>query len=238
MGALRWSRRVWLQYAAAGFARPARAQTPSRPALDHLLLGIADLDRGIAWVEKTTGVKPAAGGSHPGAGTRNALVALGGRQYLEIIAPDPAQSSYNFQIDIRTLSIPRLITWAAPAADIAALANRARAAGHQVFGPRDGSRHTPDGQTLRWKTMGVLNGFGMAGVEPVPFFIEWAPDSAHPSGAAPSGCRLASFEIEHPAAAEISKLFAELGINALVKRGKAARLQAILDTPNGKVALI
>ena len=114
-------------------------------AVDHLLLGASDLDQGIDWVEKATGVKAVAGGSHPGVGTRNALLSLGGKQYLEIIAPDPAQSAYNFQIDVRQLAEPRLVNWAAATNDIEAVAAGARRAGLEVFGPNEGSRRTPSG---------------------------------------------------------------------------------------------
>src|SRR5688500_13116718 len=80
---------------------------PAARAVDHLLLGAADLESAITWVERKTGVRAEAGGSHPGVGTRNALISLGGRQYLEIIAPDPSQTAFNFQIDIRKLTTPR-----------------------------------------------------------------------------------------------------------------------------------
>ena len=202
-----------------------------------MLLGVADLDQGIAWVEKLTGVKAAVGGSHPGVGTRNALASLGGRRYLEIIAPDPLQTAYNFSIDLRKLGEPRLITWAALTTDITATAKRARGAGLQLFGPRDGSRARPDGKLLRWKTLGVQTGFGTQGVEPVPFFIEWAGDSPHPSQDSPRGCELLSFEMEHPEPAGVIEVLKKLGIEAKVRGAKEARLRATLKTPKGEVVL-
>jgi hypothetical protein len=210
---------------------------PAETAVDHLLLGVADLEHGIAWFEKLTGVRAAAGGSHPGVGTRNALAALGGRRYLEIIAPDPLQTAYNFSIDLRKLGEPRLITWAALTPDITATAKLARGAGHQIFGPRDGSRASPDGKLLRWKTLGVLTELGARGVEPVPFFIEWAGDSPHPSQDSPRGCELRSFEIKHPEPADVSGVLNKLGIEAKVRGAKEAKLSATLKTPKGEVVL-
>jgi hypothetical protein len=215
------------------------AQTlgPAVSAVDHLLLGVSDLDHGIAWVEKSTGVKAVVGGSHPGMGTRNALIALGGRRYLEIIAPDPAQTAFNFRIDVRKLSEPRLVTWAAGTKDIDAVAKKARESGFETFGPQEGSRARPDGKILRWKTFGVMNRIGADGVEPIPFFIEWAADSPHPSQDSPKGFELLALEIEHPKPKDVEDALAKLGIEAKVKAGKRVRLEAMLKTPQGNLKL-
>src|SRR5713226_7690857 len=80
--------------------------------LDHIILGCNDLDRGIAFVEERTGVRAIFGGVHPGRGTRNALLSLGERRYLEIMAPDPKQFGVHGFTTITELTVPRLIGWA------------------------------------------------------------------------------------------------------------------------------
>ena len=205
--------------------------------VDHLLLGISDLDSGLEWVEKMTGVKAAIGGVHPGRGTRNALLALGGKTYLEIIAPDPKQSEYKFDIDIRKMTEPRLITWAAKSDDIDALAKRAKEHSFEILGPRDGSRARPDGKILKWKTLAVNNQFGNQSMEPFPFFIQWSADSMHPSQDSPKGCELQSFEIEHPNAGELQNAFGKFGIEVKVRDAKRIRLVATIKTSKGSVEL-
>jgi hypothetical protein len=233
------TRRDWLRLCAAAgvsgiFVSPLRAaerSTSAVAAVDHLLLGVSDLDRGIAWVEKATGVRAVVGGSHPGVGTRNALISLGGRRYLEIIAPDPAQKVFDFRIDLRKLSEPRLITWGAATRDIDALAKKAREAGFEIFGPQEGSRARPDGKVLRWKTFGVKHELAADDVDPIPFFIEWAADSLHPSQDSPRGCELLALEVGHPKPAEVKAVLAKLGIETAVKSGQRALLTATLRTP-------
>ena len=213
------------------------AGRPIRDAVDHLLLGAPDLDAGIAWLEARTGIRAEVGGSHPGVGTRNALIGLGARQYLELIAPDPAQANFNFNIDLRRLTTPCLVTWAASTVSPDGVAAAAAKAGLSVFGPHDGSRVRPDGTTLRWKTVGVQSRFAEPTIDPVPFFIQWAPDARHPSSDAPAGCRLEAFELACPEPAALQQLFAALGLDGEVARAPHAALTATLATPNGRVRL-
>ncbi len=125
--------------------------------LDHILLGCNDLDRGIELVEQNVGVRPAIGGVHPGRGTRNALLSLGERRYLEIIAPDPAQLEIVHYPQLRSMTDARLIGWAVHPPDIAAVANQLRENKIAFTGPADGSRKRPDGRVLTWKTVNLAD---------------------------------------------------------------------------------
>jgi len=217
--------------------KTASSLTPARDVADHLLLGVADRDQGMAWFEKLTGVKPVVGGSHPGRGTRNALVSLGGRQYLELIAPDPAQNSSTFFMDLRTLKEPRLVTWAAATKDAETSAARARQAGLAVTGPADGSRVRPDGKVLRWRSLDLPHTAGPGDIEVVPFLIEWAAGSVHPSQDSPGGCALRTLELEHPDPARVVHTLEAAGIEATVGKAPLARLRATIATPKGDVQL-
>ncbi len=215
----------------------AQALKPLVSAVDHLLLGVDDLDRGVDWMEKRTGVRAAAGGVHPGAGTRNALLSLGAGHYFEIIAPDPKQAGAKDDRHLRELSSPRLINLAVTTNDIGSIVAKAKKARLEVSGPRDGSRQLPSGATLRWQTLTIVNDLGAGSIQPVPFFIQWAPGSPHPSSDSPQGCVLESLEFEHPDPPRLNVLFEALGLDADVSARSEVRIVARLKTPNGRVEL-
>lgn len=208
-----------------------------RNAFDHLLFGISDLDHGIDWFERRAGVRAVMGGVHPGRGTRNALVSLGGAHYLEIIAPDPAQKAWERQFQLSNLTQPRLINFAVRTNDIDTEAASLRRAGLPVIGPRDGSRKTASGDLLRWKTLGVESKFQSGEIDPIPFFIEWASDSTHPSKNAPSGCVIEDLRFEHPRADELRAELLALGLVANVARADQVRIIAMIQTPKGRIEL-
>lgn len=62
---------------------------PVSDHLDHLVYAVADLLAGMDEIEQLLGVRPVAGDRHPQYGTHNALLSLGPKTYLEIVAADP-----------------------------------------------------------------------------------------------------------------------------------------------------
>jgi hypothetical protein len=234
------SRRLFLALTGAAIlARAASSSADEVPALlDHILLCCNDLDRGIDFVEAHTGVRAGFGGVHPGVGTRNALLSLGERRYLEIIAPDPKQDiirPYAVQqlTVIKQLTTPRLIGWAVHPGDIEAFAKKLRESGVAIEGPSSGSRVRPDGRVLNWKTLSLADDrHGL-----LPFFIEWSADSVHPSSDAPAGCLIERFAVADQDNVALALTFLRFGIDTPVEHGEKPQLRARLAGPRGRLEL-
>jgi Glyoxalase-like domain len=224
-------RRLFLALAGGALALPRSVMgEESVPTLlDHILLGCNDLQRGIDFVERRTGVRAAFGGVHPGRGTQNALVSLGERRYLEIIAPDPAQHEIVHFTQIRKMTEPRLIGWAAHPGDLGSLAKKLGDAGVAFEGPIPGSRKHPDGRVLNWKTLTLKDDRGGL----LPFFIEWGADSKHPSEDAPHGCRLDSFSAASLNPDALRERIKALSLEMSVVRGEKEQLLAKLSGSKG-----
>jgi hypothetical protein len=202
--------------------------------LDHILLGCTDLDAGVDYVYQRTGVRAAAGGVHPGAGTKNALLSLGPSRYLEIIAPDPLQPASSDPRRLASLKRPALVGWAAHRHDLSDFAAQLRAAGIECLGPNPGSRARPDGSSLNWTTLALKD--VREGV--LPFFIEWGSHALHPSVDAPPGCRLTHFRIDTPDAPALKTLAAKLQLDVQIRQSNRAQLAAKIVGPKGSMSLL
>ncbi len=203
--------------------------------IDHLVYATNDLDRGIAEIEALLGIRAAIGGRHAAWGTRNALVSLGPRCYLEIIAPDPEHSpaSAARPFGLQGLSASRLVTWVANGSGLEEIRDDAARQGVVLGDVLSGERQRPDGGVLRWTLTDpacvVADGL-------VPFFIDWGR-SPHPSQVAPQGATLAALRAEHPEAERVRGLLRVLGLALLVAIGPAPALIAEIDCPRGRVVL-
>ena len=211
----------------------------AKDAVDHLVLGVSDLQKGIQWFEKKTGVRAMIGGKHPNRGTQNALVSFGNRQYLELLAPDPDQPGHPRAADLLKLTTPRLVLWASATDEIDALSQHANGAKLMAMGPMDGSRRRPDGKLLKWRSFNVAREADKDVVyfNILPFFIQWDKDSLHPSVDSPAGCQLLSLEFEHPDGGKLADVMKSLGINAKIAKANTPAIKATLKSTKGNVLL-
>jgi hypothetical protein len=171
-------------------------------------------------------------------GTHNALLGLGPRFFLEVIAVDPAGTTPVrprwFDLDEPRMKAalaegPQLIHWVARTDDLARAVQRVPELGAttpmfrgewawQITIPDDG--HRP--------------GRGL-----VPTLIQWS-DARHPADRLrDSGRRLVVLAGEHPEPAEVRKPIAALALSEFFKvtYAKSPRLAAMIRTPKGVVTL-
>ncbi len=208
--------------------------TMSKLTLDHVLVGIADLDAGIRQLTALTGVAPARGGQHPGRGTRNALLSLGPHTYLELIAPQPGAGADGLAQALSQLHELTPVGWAVGARHADAAIARLQADGIQTGPLQPGSRLRPDGKLLAWRTAEILPDGRLK-----PFLIEWSPTTTHPAVDSPAGCTLVSLTVLGPAAetAGLDRLAADLGEPVKVLAAENASLRLSLHCPAGDVTL-
>jgi hypothetical protein len=203
--------------------------------VDHLMWGAPDLDTGIAAAAQLFGLDAVPGGAHPGLGTRNALVGLDDGRYLEIIAPDPAQSRQGtFGEQLAGLEEPALITWALSSRDLQSIAGRLTTVGYRPRGPVRTERTTPAGVHLAWDLLFVGgHPFGPR----FPFFIDWL-ECAHPSTTLPSAGRLAAISIGTADAHRFGALLADVDVPMTVTEATEPFLRVTIETARGRVTLV
>lgn len=203
--------------------------------IDHLLWAAPDLSSGMAAFEQLSGVKSAIGGTHPGFGTRNALLSLDDR-YFEIISPDPSQDlEATLGETIAALSSPKLFTFAIACDDLIGAADVARAAGLGVGDVIAMSRTRPDdGVRLDWSVLRLEHpDWGGR----FPFLIDWQ-GSPHPSASTPDGATLERLEIVTPDPEPLAALYDKLGLDVVIVGGVEHGYVARLSTPKGPVVLL
>lgn len=199
--------------------------------IDHLVYATADLAATVSELATRLGATPTPGGPHPGRGTRNHLLGLGGRRYLEIIGPDPAQPTppHPRPFGVDTLTSPRLVTWAIAVDDIDARAAEARAAGQSVGEVEDMSRRTADGSLLAWRL--AFTGDGL-----VPFLIDWGT-ARHPTEGGLPAVELVSLRATDPDPVGVRRGLDAVGARLEVVEGDRTRLVAVIEGVRGRVEL-
>lgn len=207
--------------------------------IDHLVFAAPTLAQGIEHIADLTGATPRPGGKHAGMGTHNALVKLGERLYLEIIAIDPggdkpARKRW-FDLDDGNLMAdlfdrPRLIHWVARTHDIAFAVEHAGYDPGPILPFARGE--------YRWRLTVPEDG-SRPGRGVLPTLLQWDV-AAHPADTLPeSKLSLAELAASHPDANAVRKSLDRLGLGETcrVTFDREARVAVMLHTPRGMVAL-
>jgi hypothetical protein len=216
-----------------------RGKAMSCATLDHLVVAATTLADGIDYVASVTGATPQPGGRHLAMGTHNALLRIGARAYLEIIAVDPqgAKPPRPRWFDLDSIALqaelmerPRLIHWVARTTDI----DRASAKCPVPLGPV----HPMARGDYRWRITIPDNGTLPArGI--VPTLIQWDVP-VHPADTLPaSNVTLAQLGATCSDPAPVRAALAALGLDGTlaVTFDRETRLAAMLRTPRGIVTL-
>jgi hypothetical protein len=146
--------------------------------LGQVVLGVRDLEAATRHME-AEGFAVQDGGVHPGLGTANRIVPLGG-QYLELlgVVDEPLASSswYGRALLDRIADGDRLVRWSLRTDRIEEIA------GPLELIPERRSRMRPDGRPLHWRAAGLQTAAEHGWL---PFFMQWE-DAADFPGALPA----------------------------------------------------
>lgn len=200
--------------------------------IDHIILAVNDLDSGIEQFEKLTGIKAEYGGGHPNSYTHNAIVALDGMAYIEILAPKKELDTVpEF---FKNLNQLKPIGFALSTNEIEFLEKTVQDAHFKTNGIEDWSRTKPNGDKLKWKLLQIQ----APSIDINPFFIDWSEESGHPSFQTNANCSLLEFKLTTPYKNEIETILTGNGAKIKIlkmKDGDTVQLRLAIKTPKGKI---
>lgn len=150
--------------------------------LDHVsyAVGPDGMQATVDRIVDALGVERVKGGIHPRFGTRNAIIPLTNRQYLEIVEvldhPSADKAPFGQAVRNRSLVGGGWMGWCVTVDDLAPFEERLGR--HSVIG----NRKFPDGTELTWQQIGIK---GLIADPQVPYLLRWdeGTDELHPSQA-------------------------------------------------------
>lgn len=205
-------------------------------SLDHLTVVAPTLAEGVAHVRACLDLDPPPGGTHPEMGTRNHLLRLGDRLYLEIIAVDPAAPAPTgprwFGLgDAAAVRSDwdrgrRLRGWVAGTDDIGTVLVRHSG----LLGAE--ARLSRGGRFFRF----AVPADGRLPLDGALPSVLQRDDPSVPAERLPDlGASLREFALAHPDPAGIAALYERLGVAGAPRlvEGPELRYSALVDTPRG-----
>lgn len=204
--------------------------------IDHIVYCTRDLEKEVARLEKVFGTDFSPGGRHLTEGSKNVLLNLGNKCYLEVLAIDAANTEISAPrwMGIDLLTSDKITRWALKTDDSKKDAEVVKAYSSQMGTIKGGERITSEGKKLEWDLVMPLNS---PEVEVVPFMTDWTKSDVHPTDNMPQNCELLEISLQHPNPREIEKVLEALNCKIRVALDSVPRISIKIKSPNGIIDL-
>ena len=209
--------------------------------LDHLAFaaGPEGLDETTRRLGGQLGARFIDGGFHPRFGTRNRILPLADRQYLEVVEvldhPAAEKAPFGQAVRARSADGGGWLGWVVSVDDVEPFERRL---GRTAV---EGSRFTPDGSQLRWLQVGVK---GLQSDPQLPFFVQWLSDPTQHPSVGGGEISLTKLEIagDHDRVDEwlgekANLVLEDLDIDWVAPNGQPGVVAAVFATPRGPVRI-
>lgn len=209
--------------------------------LDHVVLGIDDLDKGIEALEQLTGVRAKFDGRDARLGTQSAVIGLGDNAFLEIMAPDPKADPARVDPKYKPMTLDRLETfdtltpflWAIGTNNLERTRWFARRAGSYPSGIDSGTRARGWGRSSEWTWAHVTRPHTYV----MPIFVQWNADTRPPQDRAPEGCRLVQLKLYPRIFKTVHLLLAAMQVDVEAEGAETESIHLSLECPKGEVLI-
>ncbi|GAA1454570.1 hypothetical protein GCM10009618_20450 [Nesterenkonia lacusekhoensis] len=211
--------------------------------LDHVsyAVGPDGMDATVRRIVDALGVERVKGGIHPRFGTRNAIIPLAKRQYLEIVEvldhPSADKAPFGQAVRNRSQVGGGWMGWCVSVDDLSRFEER--------LGRKSvpGNRKFPDGNELTWQQIGIK---GLIADPQVPYLLRWdeGTEDIHPSQAYSPQAELTQLAIAGSPERVTDWLncpdadpFEDVDVDWIAPSGTPGIMSVTFRSPNGEITI-
>lgn len=200
--------------------------------IDHLVYCVHNLEDGINFFKDNYGMQAVVGGKHLNEGTKNAIINLGNKCYLEILAIDEENTNHTKDrwMGIDQLTTSKTTRWAIKSTNLEVDKQVLLKYNNQLGNIENGLRKRPDNNNLTWKLTKPLS---HPEVEVVPFLVDWSDSDSHPTDGLPVFGSLLDIVLGHSNPEKVGACLYGLDVNILVKSSDKSFIKVVIDGPQG-----
>jgi len=204
--------------------------------IDHIVLAVPDLEETTKEFKDKYNLDLVYGGKHESFGTHNALLNLGNGCYLEVLAPDQNNTTFDGPrwMGADLSHQPVICRWALKSNNLIKDQESLQKINPAYGNIIEGSRQKTDGSTLQWQ---MIKPLAFPLVDIAPFMVDWTASDSHPTDSLPSSCHLVSIEFAHAEAEKMMTLFKDLDLEETIKVGEQQQINIRLQTDSGIITL-